>query len=99
MNLTMNNELTYTNHLWILIQKNPNKQWNWREISRNPNITWEIIQNNPDKPWNWRYIAWNKFEKHPVIKRKKEKAWLEKYFNEKLQIYLNIAKLLTDFVY
>ena len=28
-----------------------NKNWNWRGLSRNPNITWEIVQANPDKPW------------------------------------------------
>ena len=36
----------YTNHLWKLIQLYPDKIWDWRAISQNPNITWEIIQDN-----------------------------------------------------
>ena len=38
---------------WDIIKDNPDKHWNWYNISCNPNITWEIIKNNPDKPWNW----------------------------------------------
>ena len=29
------------------------KPWDWRYISKNPNITMEIIEKYPDKPWNW----------------------------------------------
>ena len=36
-----------------IIEKYPNKPWNWYYISWNPNITMEIIEKYPDKPWNW----------------------------------------------
>ena len=31
------------------ILDNPEKSWDWYELSRNPNITWEIVKANPDK--------------------------------------------------
>ena len=49
----------YTNHLWKLIESYPNKDWNWYNISCNPNITWNIIQDNQDKPWSWIGISYN----------------------------------------
>ena len=45
----------YTN----FIQKNLDKNWNWAEISKNPNITWEIIDANPEKEWNWACLSRN----------------------------------------
>ena len=45
-----------------IIEKYPNKPWDWFYISKNPNITMEIIEKYPDKPWNWRVIS-----KHPNI--------------------------------
>ena len=41
------------------IKENPDKEWNWRFISCNPNITWEIIEDNPNKDWNWDFISMN----------------------------------------
>ena len=39
--------------LMDIINKNPDKEWDWYFISMNPNITWDIIESNPDKPWDW----------------------------------------------
>ena len=33
-----------------IIEKYPNKRWEWYELSRNPNITMDIIEKYPDKP-------------------------------------------------
>ena len=41
------------------INDNPDKNWNWEEISRNPNITMKFINDNPDKPWEWYFISEN----------------------------------------
>ena len=46
-----------------MIEKHPDEDWNWNEISSNPNITMEIIENNPENPWNWEYISLNIFAK------------------------------------
>ncbi len=45
------------------IKANPDKPWNWKAISQNPNITMEIINANPDKPWRWDCISDNKITK------------------------------------
>ena len=29
------------------------KEWDWEEISKNPNITMDIIEKHIDKPWEW----------------------------------------------
>jgi hypothetical protein len=36
-----------------LLEKYPDKPWNWGFISKNPNLTIEFVENNPDKPWDW----------------------------------------------
>ena len=39
------------NILEYLLEKYPNKPWNWRSISWNSNISIEFIEKYPDKPW------------------------------------------------
>ena len=36
-----------------IVEKYPDKPWDWYEFSYNPNITMEIVEKYPDKPWNW----------------------------------------------
>ncbi len=46
--------------MWcIIVEKYPNKPWDWRGISWNPNITMEVIEKYPDKPWKWYGISRN----------------------------------------
>ena len=42
-----------------MIEKHPEKPWDWRSISDNPNLTMEIIEKHPEKPWDWKYISLN----------------------------------------
>ena len=42
-----------------MIEKYPNKDWNWSYLSWNRNITMEFIEKYPSKPWDWDYISWN----------------------------------------
>ena len=44
---------------WSDIEANTWFPWDWRGISRNPNITMKIIKDNPDKPWNWKFVSDN----------------------------------------
>ena len=46
-----------------IIEKYPDKPWDWEYISKNPNIMMEIIEKNPDKPWDWASISQSKFNK------------------------------------
>ena len=45
------------------INDNPDKPWNWGNISMNPNITIKYIIDNPDKSWKWKLISRNPFTK------------------------------------
>ena len=38
------------------IEKYPNKDWDWSDISQNPNITISVEQ-YPDKPWERKYFS------------------------------------------
>ena len=39
-----------------LILDHPDKPWDWKCISENPNITCKIVHAYPDKPWNQRSL-------------------------------------------
>ena len=47
------------NILEYLLEKYPDKPWDFERISNNSNITIEIIEKYPNKPWNWCYISRN----------------------------------------
>ena len=55
-----------------IIEKNPNKQWNWYWISNNPNITIEFIEKNIDKI-DFKYLSMNKFILYNKIVKKYKK--------------------------
>ena len=50
-----------TNHLWELLKRNPDKEWNWYgySLSQTSKITWEFVKNHPDKVWNWWELSRN----------------------------------------
>lgn len=47
------------NDLIKLLKIFPNKNWNYEELSRNPNITLKYVMENKNKPWNWRELVKN----------------------------------------
>ena len=55
----MYNPLT-DNPLWYLVQKYPDKNWDWHEISRNPNLTVEFVEEHIDDI-NWSMLSENQF--------------------------------------
>ena len=71
------------NILTYLLQKHPEKSWDWRSISQNPNITMEIIEKHPEKPWDWNYISSN-----PNITME----FIEKHLDKIKFAYLSINK-------
>ena len=78
-----------------LIEKNPNKPWNWMAISQNPNITIDDISKYPDKPWCWRGISKNKYNfssKYDIIryyrKRKSSSVGKNRLIEEDLMKYV-----------
>ena len=43
---------------WKLFD-NPNKDWDWSNISSNTEITMEFVKNNPNKNWFWISLSEN----------------------------------------
>ena len=92
------------NTLFQLIEKYPDKHWNWKWISYNPNITMEIIEKYPIQPRSWKWISINKFlYEKKVYEREikkdiyKRQQTIKNIFNEYL--YKDLINVLVDFVY
>lgn len=56
-----------------MIERYPDKEWNWNEISMNPNITMKDIERHIKKPWNWFWITQNPNITVQFIERHKNK--------------------------
>lgn len=48
-----------TNELIKILEAFPGKDWDWEELSGNPNITESYIKKNLDRPWDWEELAYN----------------------------------------
>ena len=64
-----------TNITTEIIEKYPEKPWDWYYISYNPSITMEFIQKYSEKPWNWYYISYNPSITIEIIEKYLEKPW------------------------
>ena len=42
-----------------IVNKFPDKYWNWNNLSCNSSITFDDVLSNPDKPWNWYFLSSN----------------------------------------
>lgn len=50
------------------------KEWNWYQVSGNPNITYNFIASRKSTDWDWLRIGRNKFSQHShLIKKEREK--------------------------
>ena len=58
-----------------MIEKYPNKRWDWLSISKNPNITMEIIEKYPNKPWSWWGVSANPNITVDIIEKYPDKPW------------------------
>ena len=58
-----------------IIEKSPDKPWDWEDISDNPNITMEIIEKHPEKSWKWAAISINPNITMEDIEKYPEKPW------------------------
>ena len=63
------------NALEIWLEKYPDEAWDWRGISKNPNITMDIIEKYPNKPWDWWWISQNPNITMDIIEKYPNKAW------------------------
>ena len=58
-----------------IIRDNPEKPWNWYNLSSNVNITPDIIRENPEREWDWEYISLNPNITFDIIRENPEKKW------------------------
>jgi hypothetical protein len=58
-----------------IIEKYPDKPWDWWYVSRNQNITMEFIENHLEKPWNWFWISSNPNITIDIIEKHPDKPW------------------------
>jgi len=42
-----------------IVERHPEKDWDWTGISLNPNITMDFIERYPEKHWDWSGISYN----------------------------------------
>jgi len=63
------------NITYQIVQENPEKGWNYDNLSRHPNITWEIVQENPDKPWDYNYLSENPNITWEIVQSNPDKGW------------------------
>ena len=62
-----------------LIEKYPDKPWNWEWISKNPNLTIKLIEKYSDKPWDWASISRNPNITMELIDKYPDKPWNWKF--------------------
>lgn len=43
--------------IWDLIDKYPNKYWDWTNLSRDPSTTFENVRTYINKPWSWPALS------------------------------------------
>ena len=64
--------MKHKNLLTYLLEKYPDKDWNWGHISKIPNLTLELIEKYPDKPWSFGQFG---ISRNPNLTLE----WIEKY--------------------
>ena len=61
--------------LWDIVEANPDKPWDYGQLSINPNITWDIVEANPDKRWNYSWLSANPNITWEIIQANPDKPW------------------------
>ena len=82
------------NPLLYLLEKYPEKPWNWSSISSNPNITTKFIKKNIDKI-NFTGLSYNKFTYQNRLNEQTYAFWILENTKNRLPQMINrhIAKL------
>ena len=61
------------------VKDNSDKDWDYKWLSQNPNITWKIVESNLDKPWNYKNLSYNTMDKvRKEYIRKRFQEWFKK---------------------
>ena len=57
-----------------MVEANPDKEWDWKTLSLNPNIMF-VVKTNPDKEWDWGILSSNLNLTMDVVKANPDKSW------------------------
>ena len=79
-----------------VIEKYPDKPWNWNGISKNPNITMEFIEKFPDKPWAWVCISCNPNITIDIIEKYPDKSWNWSFISYNPNLTMDFIENNTD---
>src|SRR4051812_45453863 len=63
------------NELEKLLQKFPEKPWDWKWLSANPNITFDYVRKHPEKPWDWEWLSGNPNITFDIVLAYPDKPW------------------------
>ena len=64
-----------------IVEKYPDKDWDWWGISENPNITMEFVEKYLDKPWSWEYMSRNPNITMEFVEKFQDKPWNWRYMS------------------
>ena len=83
-----------------IVEKYPDKDWDWDNISGNPNITMGFIEKYSDKPWKWAKISRLDFSKErEQFLLDKHRQYIKDHLKEELAMVayhpLNIEKYMS----
>jgi hypothetical protein len=57
------------------VKDNLDKNWNWNNLSGNPNLTWDIVESNFDKNWDWEALSFHRMITIDILNNNLDKNW------------------------
>ena len=70
-----------SNNYFNFVLKNPDKPWEYCQLSRNPNVTWETVQSHPEKPRGFDWLSDNPNITWETVLAHLEKPWNYDYLS------------------
>ena len=65
----------YSKEWFQFILDNPEYDWKYYLLSRNPNITWEIVKNNPKHNWSYGTLSENPNITWEIVQNNPQIPW------------------------
>ena len=65
----------FANHLLTLMELFPTADWNYNDLSANPNTAWEIVRDNPTHNWNYLELSANPNITWEIVRDNPTCAW------------------------
>ena len=83
-------DVPFTESTLDFMMKHSDKDWDWKYISSNPNITMNMVEKYIDKPWDWHELSKNKKNTlHAIYKYKcLDKPWDSILYSDEFRVIL-----------